>query len=327
MAKARKHQISLEVTRCYHCVSRCVRRAFLCGEDSYTGKSYEHRRQWVEDRLLQLADIFAIDIYAYAVMSNHLHVVLNVDAERAKALTNLEVCKRWHQLYKGTLLTQRYLNNEQLTAAELAAVGEKLDLWRKQLHDISWFMRALNEPIARQANAEDKCTGRFWEGRFTSQPLLDERALIACMAYVDLNPIRAKIAISPETSDHTSIKMRIHALQNQQSQPKSLAPLTGALSESNAEQVGVPFELADYLSLVDWTGRAIRSDKRGSINQDLPPILTRLSMSPDLWLQLTNNFGRKTAGLTGSHDKAKIAAELLGYERVPRVSQNRQYFS
>lgn len=147
------------------------------------------------------------------------------------------------------------------------------------------------------------------------------------MAYVDLNPIRAKIASSPEASDHTFIQMRIHALQNQKSQPKSLAPFTGALSESNAEQVGVPFELADYLSLVDWTGRAIRSDKRGSINRDLPPILIRLSMSPDLWLQLTNNFGRNTTGLTGSHDKRRIAAELLGYKRVPRVTQNRQYFS
>ena len=301
--------------------------AFLCGEDHYTGKSYEHRRQWVEGRLLQLADIFTIDIYAYAVMSNHLHVVLNVDAERANVLTHLEVCERWHQLYKGTLLTQRFLNNEPLTKPQLAAVEDKIDLWRKQLHDISWFMRALNEPIARQANAEDRCTGRFWEGRFTSQALLDERALIACMAYVDLNPIRAKIADRPETSDYTSIQMRIQALEKRQAQPTSLAPFIGAFSQSNAFDEGIPFDLGDYLSLVDWTGRSIRSDKRGAIHQDLPPILSRMGIRPDLWLHLANNFGKKTSGLTGSYDKAKIAAELLGYQRLPRVSQNRQYFS
>ncbi|GAA4945370.1 transposase [Halioxenophilus aromaticivorans] len=274
-----------------------------------------------------MADIFTIDIYAYAVMSNHLHVVLNVDSEKAKNLSNREVCERWHQLFKGTLLTHRYLNNEALTKPQLAVVEDKLDLWRKRLHDISWFMRALNEPIARQANAEDKCTGRFWEGRFTSQALLDEKALIACMTYVDLNPIRAKIADSPETSDHTSLQRRIHAIQKQQSQPASLAPFIGSSSQTNAGEEGVPFELKDYLTLVDWTGRAILSDKRGLIKNDLPPILSRLGISHDLWLQLANNFGKNTSGLTGSPEKAKVAAELLGYQRVPRVGQNRQYFS
>ncbi|BFM09402.1 transposase [Halioxenophilus aromaticivorans] len=327
MAKARKYQISLNVTTCYHCVSRCVRRAYLCGEDSHTGKSYEHRRKWVEERLLQLASVFAIDIYAYAVMSNHLHVVLNVNTQQAQTMTSREVCERWHQLYKGTLLTQRYLNNESLTKQELDAVDEKLELWRKQLHDISWFMRALNEPIARQANAEDECTGRFWEGRFTSQPLLDERAIIACMAYVDLNPIRAKIADNPENSDHTSIQSRVKAFQKQQLQPAALAPFIGSFSEPNVNQAGIYFELSDYLLLVDWTGRAVRSDKRGSLDQDLSPILDRLGMSTDLWLQLTQKFGEKTGGLTGAYEKAKVAAMVLGYQRVPRASQNRHYFS
>ncbi|WP_444897541.1 nitrogen fixation protein NifB [Microbulbifer sp. EKSA008] len=142
----------------------------------------------------KLASIFALDIAAYAVMSNHTHIVLYIDTYTANSWSTIEIIERWQQLFKGSALSKRYLRGEALDAVELEKLQEVTSLWRERLVDISWFMRCLNESIARQANAEDSCTGRFWEGLFKSQALLDERALAACLAYVDLNPIRASIA-------------------------------------------------------------------------------------------------------------------------------------
>jgi REP element-mobilizing transposase RayT len=109
MPQPRKRRVSLQDTPYYHCISRCVRRAFLCGKDTHTGFDFEHRRQWIVDRIRLLCSVFSVDLCAYAIMSNHYHIVVRI-------------------------------------------------------------------------NAEDHCTGRLWEGRFKSQALLDERALLACMA-------------------------------------------------------------------------------------------------------------------------------------------------
>jgi REP element-mobilizing transposase RayT len=298
MPKPRNTLISLDTTPYYHCVSRCVRRAFLCGEDAYTGRSFEHRRGWIEERLLELAQIFAVEVCGYAIMSNHSHAVLHVDRSLARAWSMGEVIERWHRLFTGTLHSARYLRGETLLEAEQQALSDLVETWRERLTSVSWFMRCLNEHIARKANEEDACTGRFWEGRFKSQALLDEQAVLACLAYVDLNPVRAGIATTPETSDHTSIQRRIETLrsaswadqnsQTQPTQPPELFPFLGNEREPMPE--GLPFRLADYIELVDWTGQAVREDKRGAIPGDLPPILTRLGISEQAWLQLATEF-------------------------------------
>ncbi|NMH58492.1 transposase [Alteromonas ponticola] len=282
MPLPRKALISLSETTYYHCVSRCVRRAYLCGEDRLTGQSFEHRRQWVEERLLCLASMFAIDVCAYAVMNNHTHVVLHVNVEKALGWSIEEVISRWQKLHKGTVLTRRYLDVTErnlLTSAEMEAVHAITQVYRRRLYDISWFMRLLNEFIAKQANKEDKCTGRFWEGRFKSQALLDETALAACMAYVDLNPVRANIAKTPEHSAHTSVQRRISAAR-QNCQPKELMPFTGCRALRHSS--GLPFRLEDYLQLVDASSRSFRSDKRGRVNSPLP-ILVRAGLSSVDW--------------------------------------------
>ncbi|MDO6568566.1 transposase, partial [Alteromonas sp. 1_MG-2023] len=141
------------------------------------------------------------------------------------------------------------------------------------------FMRLLNEYIARKANKEDDCTGRFWEGRFKSQSLLDEAALAACMAYVDLNPLRVDIAKTPESSDFTSVKQRIKAAQKGK-QPKSLLPFLGSAS---TKIKGLPFLLSDYLELVENTGRQVIANKTGVINHNQSPILVRTGLQHTDW--------------------------------------------
>ena len=316
MTRARETLISLEATPYYHCISRCVRRAWLCGADPYSGQSFEHRRQWVLERMRELVEIFAIDVCAYAIMSNHYHVVLHVDAERAKAWTDKQVIEQWMRLYKGHMLADRYLAGDMMSKAEWAALSELIEKWRLRLYDISWFMRCMNEYLAQHANAEDQCKGRFWEGRFKSQALLDEGALLTCMSYVDLNPIRAGLAKTPERSDFTSIQERIEAYAERQNrrkakqirkQPTTLHPFKRARGKKTAKHI--EFDLKDYLRLVDWTGRAIREDKKGAIPSDLAPILERIGLNPDAWLKSVSHYNRNYFSVLGAIDRIKAFAQ------------------
>jgi len=310
--------VSLSDTPWYHVVSRCVRRAFLCGVDAHSGKNFEHRRGWIEARIMELAAIFAIDVAAYAVMSNHYHVVLRIDADRTRTWDADEVLSRWTRLFSGPALVQRFLSAERaaMCQAEVDHVLALAEDYRARLHDLSWFMRVLNESIARLANAEDDVTGRFWEGRFKSQALLDEQALLAAMAYVDLNPIRAGIAETPESSAFTSVRARLEALRAGVDEdthhapaalpspslaegthgdraghalpvaspsapngdaPRALAPLM-PFDATGQFSPAVPFAFADYLELVDTLGRAVHPRKRGSIPEHTPVILVRLGV-------------------------------------------------
>ncbi|WP_158970201.1 transposase [Paraglaciecola sp. L3A3] len=320
MPQSRKSQISLIDTPYYHCVSRCVRHSYLCGEDKFTGQSYEHRRAWVEERLLLLASVFAIDVCAYAVMSNHTHIVLCVDKEEADNWSLKEVLYRWHQLHKGTLLSQRFMRDEALSQSELFTLHETVNIYRQRLYDISWFMRSLNEYIAREANKEDDCTGRFWEGRFKSQALLDESAVLACMAYVDLNPIRAKIEKTPETSKHTSIQQRIQALL-QEEQPKKLMPFVGNHRQDMPK--GIPFNIIDYCELVDCTGRCIRDDKAGHIEHHHSAILQRLGLNSDQWLTLTTEFEKHFHTAVGGEHMMQQFKQHTHHQRIRGMAKAR----
>jgi putative transposase len=173
MPRLRKTQVSLDGTPCYHCSSRCVRRAFLYGEDAVTGESFAHRRQWIEDKLFELATIFAIDSCAHSVMHNHYHVVVFIDKSSVDDWQSPEVVERAGINYLAVQLIANVIRRVSYSsAAEQTNLERLIALWRERLIDISWFKRIINEGIARMANREDDYTGRFWEGRFPAKHYL-----------------------------------------------------------------------------------------------------------------------------------------------------------
>lgn len=313
---ARQSLVSLQDTPYYHCVARCVRRAWLCGFDQYAGRDYSHRKTWVVERIAKLTSIFAIDICAYAVMSNHYHLVLHVDRARASGWTQQEVVKRWGLLFGIPAVVEQWKQGvADESVCEMA--GLIIERWRERLYDISWFMRGLNEYLARRANAEDDCKGRFWEGRFKSQALLDEAGLLTAMAYVDLNPIRAGIAETPETSSFTSIKQRIAQWKSateadfasvDAESKVPLRPFRGAGADINV----IPYPFDEYLQLVDWTGRIVRPDKRGFIDERLPLIMQRLSIDAAAWEIAMRPAGNVFGRAMGKLHHLRLHAKTLG---------------
>ncbi len=319
MPVARKHLVDDSAPGCFHCISRCVRRAFLCGDEA------EHRRDWVRDAIRTAAAAFAVDILAYAVMSNHLHLVVRTDPQRVTEWTADTVTRRWAIAHPRTGTDGNPVAWSEPDLAARAADPAWVAKTRTRLGSLSWFMKSIKERLARRANRADRCTGHFWEGRFQSVPLLDHAAVLACMAYVDLNPIRAAIADRPETSDYTSIQDRIRARQAQYRAAALLAhpdaadlvPSLRHAAESARDagrEAGVwvaPIErvtaghapasiaLDDYLTLVDETGRIIRSGKRGAIPAHLAPILERLDLDLDAWLDLMRSAGSFLGGAFG----------------------------
>jgi hypothetical protein len=207
----RSEQFDAENVCIVHAVQRCVRRAFLAGRDDRTGIDYSFRREWIRRRLEALASVFGIDVLTYAIMNNHFHVILRNRPDVVAAWSDEEAALRWLRVFPGRRLDEQLAEPTEDDVKMLAANGDRMAVVRRRLSDISWFMRALSEPIARLANKQDECTGRFWEGRFKAQRIVDEAGLLACAMYVDLNPVRAALADSPDCSVHTSAYDRIQA--------------------------------------------------------------------------------------------------------------------
>ena len=272
MTYPRAHLVDAETPCFYHLISRCVRRAWLCGVDSLTGQSFEHRRQWVEDKMLELAQFYSVEIFAYTVMSNHYHLVIFYHPLAPDSWSDEEVAERWLDAHPPHRNGQV---DEAAKAAQMQALldnPDQVQTYRERLGSLSWYMRSLNHPLACRANREDDCTGHFWEGRFKSAVLLDEPSVLACMAYVDLNPVRAKIAERLEACQHTSIKRRLEKASDEDQALSSF----GADNEPGTQTLSITF--AQYRSLLIDTGlldRSVRPQRTLWLKQVLSMRLTQ----------------------------------------------------
>jgi hypothetical protein len=299
MTMARAHLVDVSVTRWYHCITRCVRRAFLLGDEPH------NRREWIERRLQELAEIFAISVGGFSVLDNHLHVLVRLDPDTAKNWSDEEVVRRW-----GCLFPPRDKSRQPLPVSNDWVQWRLKDAaWvakaRERLQSLSWFMKCLKEPLARLANQQDKVRGAFFEERFKSVAILDEESLLATSAYIDLNPVAAGIVAVPEESPHTSIKERVDSVKAQDRISDLKAAEQGSVAGSNASGgledplwlcpienrrgldssregmlEGIP--LGSYLLLVDYTGRLFRGGK-ATISAEVSGILDRLGSSAERW--------------------------------------------
>jgi hypothetical protein len=196
-----------------HVMNRTVRRCFLLGNDPLTGKNYDYRKEWLETELMRQAGLFGIDLLCHAIMSNHFHLVLRSRPDVVATWDDTEVARRWLRLCplrkddQGRAIepSEFELNTIRNNPGRLAEV-------RSRLSDISWWMRLLSQNIAQRANRDDREVGKFWQARYRAVRLLDETAVVACAAYVDLNPIRAAICETLEGSDFTSVQKRMAAI-------------------------------------------------------------------------------------------------------------------
>jgi REP element-mobilizing transposase RayT len=325
-----------------HCINRAVRRAMLCGFDKFSGESYVHRRDWIKNRLIFLAKFYGIDVLGYAIMGNHLHCILRNRPDIVATWSDEEIARRiWFLFPKRKEEDGTPCEPTEFELNMLMASSKLVEQYRSRLSDISWLMRQLAEHVAVKANKEDECTGRFWEGRFKSQLLLDEVAILACSAYVDLNPVRAAIAETPEESDYTSVQDRIESAKktarskaktakqrqevaanlpdrwlspvylNERKAPGPMVMVNG-LGFRASDKGFLPIKLVDYLSLVDWTGRQIANGKRGRIPDKCKPILERLGLSREIWCDLVKDFGRLFGRVAGRPGSLEQSAESSG---------------
>lgn len=331
---ARQSSIDPHQIQIVHIWNRCVRRAYLCGQDPLTGRDFEHRRQWARDRLEHLASVFAIDCITFSIMSNHTHQILRSRPDIVGQWDDETVARRWLRL---TPTRDRHGNCvSEPTLSDLNALLNDPKLLaeiRVRLSDVSWWMRYFSQYMACRANSEDEITGHFWDSRFGSELIVEEASILACLVYVDLNPVRAQMVATPEESDYTGAKeriddLRIHLgtvengrfslkltssehsihdwerLDNEHSGwlcPIEIDESTdsiGADPEASGRRASrkgvVAISLARYLELLDWVGRTIRSDKRGSIPSNLAPILSRLGVNSKSFLDSMLNFGKPT---------------------------------
>ena len=328
---SRRKLLGQRRTAVFHCWNRCVRRAFLCGLDPLTGRDLSHRRDWIVDRERQLAGLFAIEVTFHTEMANHLHLVLRSRPDIAERWSREEVARRWLTITRlAKCMSDTLPEPSQEKVQALAKDKKRIQKLRRRLSKISWFMGILCENIARRANAEDDCTGRFFESRFKCRECVDEAGTLLCGLYVDLNPIKAGEAPSPETARYTSAYQRIQA---QQQCPHAADRADGWLAElslrdgsdqdpnkvngsrtgQRASDMGVlSISWENYHQLLQWGVQEVRTGARSTLPKDLELVLDQLQVRSDTWLETVQDYEQAFCHAVGSPAELAEVAQRMG---------------
>ena len=346
VAYARRKLLGEPRQAVFHCWNRCVRRAFLCGQDPLTGKDFSHRRDWIIDREEQLAGLFAIDIEFRAELSNHLHLVLRPMPRVVRRWAAAEVVRRWLTI---TRLAQCFGDEvpspDPRKVAALARDKPWVAKLRRRLCSISWFMGILCENIARRANREDGCKGRFFEGRFCCRECTDLNAILLCGIYVDLNPYRAGEVDHPLGSRYTSIHQRLESRGRRKPSAQGpagwLGELTlpperkgdealaaGSRTKRRASDLGLlPISLADYAQLLQWTAQQLKSGQRETIPADLATVLDHFEVRQDHWLDTVADYESAFGHAVGRAETLAAVAVRMDLQHLKGITVCRAAFT
>ena len=340
MTVARSQLVDVSVTPWYHVISKTVRGAFLLRDGE------EDRKQWIEDRLKFLSEVFAIDVAGFAILDNHLHVLVRLSSEQLQNASDEELVRRWGKLFPPRGKDRKPLKVTKAWVQQKLADAKFVAQTRERLADLGWFMKCLKEPLARIVNQNESQTGAFWQSRYKSIAILDEEALLATCAYIDLNPVAAGVAALPEKSEHTSVKARVDHCRAKGRIDDLQAARAGAVAgvrasrgmesglwlcpieDRRASGIKRPgllegFSLGSYLQLIDYTSRLVRNGK-ARVNKDVASLLDRLGTSVEMWdANLKRMFERtKQLGVvfSFSRDKLKAAAEKRGRQHLANLN-------
>jgi hypothetical protein len=339
MTKARCRLVDTSVSRWYHCLSRCCRKAHLLSDENGF-----QRKDWIDQRLKELNQIFAISVGGFSTMDNHLHLLLRIDCEEAENWSDQEIVERWFRLYPPRGADRKPMKpSEEMIQAKLNNTDWVRET-RSRLSSLGWFMKCLKEPLARLANKQDGCTGAFFEGRFKSIAILDQESLLSVAAYIDLNPVAAGIVALPEQSPHTSIKERVdnavvqgrmedveqirngsvaaQAVSGDIEDSLWLVPIEDRQRQGSLRKGIVEgFTLGQYLLLVDYTSRVVRKGK-AVVQSELEGIFERLQSSAEIWSQRIKRLHEKTwvgRFLSASRDRLRELASKLGVRHLANI--------
>lgn len=338
MTQARKYIWNDNMCAHYFITNRCVQQAYLLSTDTKTGDVDNHRKDWVQNRLSELSEIFTIIIGTFSVLDNHMHINVQTRPDLTELLSDEEVAKRWLKLYPPEKSKTSNFTPEQWKTSEYAIISnqETVKIYRQRLGSLPWFMKSLSEYIARLANKESECKGRFWQGRYNSKLLTSAKAVVLASQYTDLNPIRANLAETPETSQFTGVYERIQASQAQEkieginehinngnaihkdkkieidelSEKINSARWLAQFPKENEFQTMPFYKITerDYLDLLDWTGRILHPKKTGAIPHDIPHIFERLQIDKNEWLDTIINYDKLFYRIIG---KMSVAWKML----------------